>query len=59
MDSGFLQGIWTLVSLVAFVAIALWAYSRKRKPVFEQAARIPLEDDPESVAQHDPKVQDD
>lgn len=58
MNSGLLQGLWTLVSLVTFVAIALWAYSRKRKPVFEQAARIPLEEDPEPPAQSDPEVED-
>ena len=36
---------WTLALLVIFVGIVIWAYSGKRKKDFDEAARIPLEDD--------------
>jgi cytochrome c oxidase cbb3-type subunit 4 len=30
---------------VAFLAIVVWAYSSKRKARFDEAARLPLDDD--------------
>jgi len=39
------HAIWTLVLLLIFVGIVAWAYSGKRKKRFEEAARLPLEDD--------------
>ncbi len=44
-DFGFWQGVWTVVVMIVFVGIVAWAYSGKRKHRFEEAARIPLEDD--------------
>jgi cytochrome c oxidase cbb3-type subunit 4 len=38
------SGIVTLVLLVVFLGIVIWAYSGRRKPDFDAAARIPLED---------------
>ena len=37
-----IAGITTLILLAAFIAGAAWAYSAKRKPEFDAAARIPL-----------------
>jgi cytochrome c oxidase cbb3-type subunit 4 len=45
MDFGTLHGLWTLLILVVFVAIVRWAYSGKQKERFEEAARLPLEED--------------
>lgn len=45
MDIGLLQGIWTIVAMVVFLFVCVWAYSARRKPEFDAAARIPLEDD--------------
>ena len=39
----------TLISLVAFLGIVAWAWSARRKPQFDAAARIPLEEDDEPV----------
>ena len=39
------HGWWTAVLLVVFVGIVVWAWSAKRKPDFDAAARIPLEDE--------------
>jgi cytochrome c oxidase cbb3-type subunit 4 len=40
-----LASIWTVVLLVAFVLIVAWAWSRRRKKAFDEASRIPLEED--------------
>ena len=48
MDLPTLRGLFTLVLMVAFVAIVIWAWSGKRREDFEEAARLPLEDDPSS-----------
>lgn len=45
MDRGTFHGLLTLLGLLGFIAITLWAWSSKRKPVFDRAARAPLEDD--------------
>lgn len=39
------QSVWTIVVMVIFLTIVVWAYSRKRKPEFDEAARLPLDDD--------------
>lgn len=36
---------WTILLLVAFVAVVVWAWSRRRQESFEEAANIPLEED--------------
>jgi len=40
-----LESIWTVVLLVSFIAIFLWAWSGKRKASFEEAARMALDED--------------
>jgi cytochrome c oxidase cbb3-type subunit 4 len=40
-----LQSIWTILVMVIFFGIVVWAYSRKRKSEFDEAARLPLDDD--------------
>lgn len=36
---------WTVALLVVFIGIVAWAWSGRRRKDFEQAARIPLDDD--------------
>ena len=45
MDIGTVRGLITLALFVAFVALVLWAWSKRRKADFDQLARMPLEDD--------------
>ena len=45
MDAALLHSWWTVVLLVVFVGIVLWAFSGRRKKAFDDASRIPLEDD--------------
>jgi cytochrome c oxidase cbb3-type subunit 4 len=42
-----IHSIWTVLALVIFIGIVLWAYSSKRKARFDEAARLPLDDDDE------------
>ena len=50
MDITLLQSIWTIVVLVLFIGIVVWAWSGKRKARFDEAANIPFtEDDNTSV----------
>lgn len=35
----------TVLAFAAFIAITAWAWSRRRRDEFEQAAHLPLEED--------------
>jgi cytochrome c oxidase cbb3-type subunit 4 len=39
------QSAWTMIVFALFIGIAVWAYSGSNKATFDQAARIPLDDD--------------
>lgn len=45
MDIGIIQSIWTILVMVIFLGIVIWAWNGKRKSSFDEAARIPLDDD--------------
>jgi cytochrome c oxidase cbb3-type subunit 4 len=45
MDYSLIQSIWTVVVMVLFVGIVIWAWSGKRKQGFEEAANIPFSED--------------
>ena len=36
---------WTVALFLLFVGIIIWAWSSKRKKRFDEAARLPLDDD--------------
>lgn len=40
-----IHSIWTIVVMVVFLSIVVWAYSSKRQVKFDEAARLPLDDD--------------
>jgi cytochrome c oxidase cbb3-type subunit 4 len=42
------SGIVTAILLVCFIAGTTWAYSSKRKSDFDEAARLPLEENIEN-----------
>lgn len=52
-DINDIRSVLTLVSLAAFLGIVVWAYSGRRKPGFEDAARSVLDenDEQEMLAQ--------
>lgn len=39
------RGLFTVVLLVAFVGIVLWAYGKRRKQRFDDAANLPFADE--------------
>jgi cytochrome c oxidase cbb3-type subunit IV len=45
MDINTLRGISTLLVLLAFLGLCVWAYSRRRKPEFDAAAQLPFADE--------------
>jgi len=45
MDAGLLRGIFTALMVVLFIGICFWAWSGRRKRMFDAAARQPLETD--------------
>ncbi|MBE0620925.1 MAG: cbb3-type cytochrome c oxidase subunit 3 [Burkholderiales bacterium] len=49
MDINILRSIVTVVAFAAFIGIVLWAYSDRRKEAFDQAARLPFEEEDEGV----------
>lgn len=53
MDTGTFQGIITGLLIVAFIGITWWAYSKRRKPDFDEAAHLPFADDDDDPANRD------
>ncbi|MDO8347759.1 MAG: cbb3-type cytochrome c oxidase subunit 3 [Rugosibacter sp.] len=45
MELNDLRSVFTVLSVVLFVGIVWWAYSDRRKKAYEEAARLPLDDD--------------
>ncbi len=45
MDINDLRSIFTVVSLLTFVGIVVWAWSKRNKPNFDEAARLPFNED--------------
>ncbi len=45
MDINTVRGISTIFVMIAFIGIVLWAYSRKRKSEFDEAANLPFADE--------------
>lgn len=39
------NGLMTLLLMAVFVGIVVWAWRAERKKSFDQAARVPLEED--------------
>ena len=45
LDINTFRGIVTGVLLVLFISLVVWAWSKSRRPDFDAAARLPLEDE--------------
>jgi cytochrome c oxidase cbb3-type subunit 4 len=44
MDIGMIRGLGTVVVMVAFVGLALWVFSPRRKSDFDEATLCPADD---------------
>jgi cytochrome c oxidase cbb3-type subunit IV len=49
MDINTLRSIVTVVAFAAFIGIVLWAYSDRSKAGFDQAARLPFEEEEDGI----------
>lgn len=45
MDINIFRGVMTLIIMLLFIGLCIWVYSKKRKPMYEDAARMALDDD--------------
>ena len=52
MNFTLIQSIWTIVVMVVFVGIVIWAWSSKRKERFDEAANIPFAEDDMTSGDH-------
>jgi cytochrome c oxidase cbb3-type subunit 4 len=51
MDSGTVRGLITLLVMAAFIALVIWAYSKRRKADFEEMAQLPFNEFPSDKEQ--------
>lgn len=49
IDINVLRGLSTILVMIGFLGVCVWAYSSKRKEEFTQAALMPFADDEEKV----------
>ena len=49
MDINDLRSIVTVVAFTVFIAIVLWAYSDRSKAAFDEAARLPFDEEDDSI----------
>lgn len=45
MDINDLRSAVTVISLLIFVGIVVWAWSKRNKAAFDEAAQLPFKDD--------------
>ncbi len=45
MDINDLRGLSTAFLMMAFIGLCCWAYSKKRKAAFDEAANLPFADE--------------
>ena len=45
MTTGTLMGVVTAIMMVIFVGVVVWAYVLRKSTDFDQAARLPLQED--------------
>ena len=53
MDFSAFEILRTIVLLIAFLAIVAWAWSKKRKKSFDEAAHLPLTQEKRRNAEED------
>lgn len=55
MDINDLRSIVTVLAFTAFIAIVLWAYSDGSKAGFDQAARLPFDEEDDRIGYEERK----
>ncbi len=54
-----IRGLGTLVVMVAFIGLALWVFSPRRKAEFDEATLLPFADDPQALQHVEQAARDD
>ncbi|SIN85961.1 CcoQ/FixQ family Cbb3-type cytochrome c oxidase assembly chaperone [Salinivibrio sp. ES.052] len=52
MDIGTFHSIWTVVIFVSFIGIVVWAYSKRQKKSFDEAANLIFADEEQEKSNH-------
>ena len=52
MDINDIRSALTVLAFASFIGIVIWAWSGRRKAAFDEAARLPLEDDDAHMLRH-------
>jgi cytochrome c oxidase cbb3-type subunit 4 len=52
MDYSIVGSIFTVVVFVSFIGVVLWAYSKRSKAAFDEAANLVFDDEPQPIKQH-------
>ena len=50
MDAGTIHAIWTVILFLSMVGIIFWAYSKKQKTRFDEAANLIFADEEDSAS---------
>ena len=53
MDMTWVQSVWSIVVLVTFIGIIVWAFSSKRRASFDATARSVIDDDDSNLQARD------
>ncbi|MGF1724908.1 cbb3-type cytochrome oxidase subunit 3 [Photobacterium nomapromontoriensis] len=53
MDIGIVHSIWTVILFSSFIGIVIWAFSKRQKSRFEEAANLVFADEENDVATRD------
>ncbi|MGF1689834.1 cbb3-type cytochrome oxidase subunit 3 [Photobacterium kagoshimensis] len=53
MDIGTVHSIWTVILFSSFIGIVVWAFSKRQKSRFEEAANLVFADEEKDVATRD------
>jgi len=52
MELNTVRGIVLVLLILGFLGLWAWAWSKKRKPEFDRASRLPLEEDDGRIPEH-------
>ena len=53
MDINIIRGVLTIVLIIAFLGLVIWAWSSKRKETFDKLSQMPLEEDDGQAPEQD------
>ncbi len=51
IDINQLRGFTTLTTMIAFLAVVVWAWSKRRQRSFDEAANLPFSEEEERIHQ--------